>query len=335
MLQRLQTFLLVTIIAVFIWLIAESQSLDRDEPSVRVQLAVPEQSDLVITSARSAVGQVKLALQGSTGALDRLVRTLGGTVRLIVDAPGVYTLDLEEELSRMAPFKGSGVNIVDVDPAFIEQVVVQRRATVEDVLVRVPPPPGVKLRGQPTVEPQTVDVAVPQDALEAFEEARYVTVALDPEAVSDLGPGVHTINAPMEIDPRVGTEHAAIRPSTVALTLDVLDNTETWTVGAPGGPAPLPVHVQLPPDRIGEYRIRLADGDEFIGVTFTGPGQGIELLKQDRARATPFIALTSDDLAKGVTSASIQFRDLPPGVTATPTRATVTIAEIVNLTPGP
>ncbi len=333
MLKRLQTFGLATIITLFIWLSAEAQSLDTDSRNIQVQLVVPDQSNLVLTSSRSSINPVKLDLQGSTAALDRLLRELSGTVQVSLTTPGEFTLDLQDRLSRMPPFKGSGVNIRDVDPAFIEQVVVERRVMVKDVPVRPPTLAGMELRGQ-SVTPAIVDVALPESKVAAFEAARYVNVAPNARALSGLGPGTHTLNVPVQVPPDVGTEHAVITPSTVTLTLDVRDNTETWMVGGAGGSAPLPVHVQLPPDLIGEYRIRLAEGDGFVAVTFTGPSQGIELLRQDRSRATPFIALTSDDLAKGITSAPIQFRGLPAGVTATPDNASVTIEEITDLTPG-
>lgn len=332
MLQRLQTFILVAIITLFIWLIAEAQSLDHKSQLLQMQLTVPEQSNLVITSSRTSIASVKVELQGSTAALDRLVHSLGGTVRVVMDAPGEFTVNLQERLSQMPPFKGSGVSLRDVDPAFIERVVVQRRVTVTDVPVRIGAITGVELRDSPVISPTTVEVAVPEESLEAFQEARYVNIATDPSVLAELTPGRHTINVPLEIPRAAGTQHATITPSTAALTIDVRDHTETWIVGAPGS-SPLPVLVQLPPDQVGRYRVRLEENDRFVDVTFTGPSQGIEQLRQDRARAAPFIVLTSDDLARGVTSATLHFRDLPPGVTATPARTSVAI-EIIDMNSG-
>jgi hypothetical protein len=326
MVKRLQTFILVSIITLFIWLIAEAQSLDTQGQLLQVQLKVAEQSRLVITSG-STNSTVQLELQGSTASLDRLLHNLTGTMLLTLETPGEFTIDLQERLSEMPPFKGSGVNIRSVDPDFMERVVVERLITVDDVQVRPTEPNGVELRGSPTVSPVTVSVAVPESALGAFQAAKYVNVVLDDLSLASLSPGPHTINVPLAISAGVGTTHAVISPSTVALTLDVRDSTETWTPEAP-----LPVQVQLPADLAGEYRITVVD-DRFIEVTFTGPSQSIERLKQDRARAVPFIALTSDDLARGVTAAAIQFRSLPAGVTATPAQTSVTV-EITDLTPG-
>ena len=84
----------------------------------------------------------------------------------------------------------------------------------------------------------------------------------------------------------------------------------------------------------GQYEIRFADEDRFIEVAFSGPAQAIEQLKQDRGQAVPFVALGSDDLLRRVTSASIQFRQLPLGVTAQPAKNTVSL-EITAMQAAP
>ncbi|HEB60478.1 MAG TPA: hypothetical protein ENJ06_01495 [Phycisphaeraceae bacterium] len=329
MLKRLQTFILVTVITVFIWLIAEAQSLDTETHSLQIHLQVSDPQSLIITSDTKTATTVQVEFQGSTATLDRLLHNLSGSVNLLLDTPGEETIDIKNHLSRIAPFKGSGVNIRKVEPAFIENVTVERLIHIKDVPVHAPELSLVTLASAPEVIPDKIEVSIPESMAEEMRSSRYAIAVLDPvqtERIRQLQPGVHELSTRVELPDKKLNKFAKLVPSSVKLKINIHDNTETWT------PDPLPVQVQMPPNMTGEFRIVFPEEDKFIKVTFTGPAQGIEKLQADRAAAAPFIALTSDDLVQQVSSAELRFRNLPEGVIATPDKTTVSV-KIIKIQP--
>ncbi|MCK4872648.1 MAG: hypothetical protein KAS72_07975 [Phycisphaerales bacterium] len=324
--KRVQTGGLVAIITLFIWLIAESQSLDSKSQLIQLNLRVPAGSNLIITSDHPETASVKLDLQGSTAALDDLLHRITTPIDVTLDTRSIHRVDLRETLAEIPPFKDSGVNLRDVDPQVIERVVVERLVQLENIPVYLPDLPGID-HDPPTIAPATITASLPESL--AGRLGATPTAVVNISSIADEFAAGRQIDRqlPVRLEGLADNPLVTLTPATVQLSVAVKDSISRWT-------STLSVWVQMPADLTAQYGVEIAKEDKSIEVVFSGPSDVINTLSQavDLSNVAPFIALTSDDLFNGVQTAQLRFRELPEGVTAIPAKEQVSLT--ITPTPG-
>lgn len=327
---HIRTFLIVTLITVMVWLLAESklvrtQTIDAQVVLTTVSVAGDTQEDasLVVRQAtgQAVAGQVEqdlirtvtIEIEGSTSGIDRFIRRLQNRFELRVGReipaqPGVHLLDFQAILRDSADLAIHGVVITQVTP---ESVLVE----VDELVTREFPvgfdmPIGVELDGAPRAEPPSVRVVAPSSVLSRVRATEAV-VHVEPAMVSSLAKGRReTIpDAAIQID---GLDQDAwatqIEPGHVDVFVTLHTLTETVNIDR------LPVQVLIAPAEIGKWTVLIADADrDLVNIVVSGPAEAVEQLRAGIVKPRAFIALGFEELERGIESKLAQILGLPAG----------------------
>lgn len=307
--RRIPDYLLVTLIAVLIWIYAEGRNVQTYTPADAVPIEVDlADEDMVITE--QSPERVGVRFRGTAGELAKIKRVLadGFRLELGVSEPGEKSLPMVDELRGAERLAGLNVSIVAAEPSTL-QLTVDRLVT-ESVPV-VFQPADVEL-GEPAVPlPSQVRLTVPERLLdEVGEELSDMVLTAAPLApIAPLRQGVeHTVRArvvlPMVLE---NNPHVRVEPEEVDLTFTIDKKEDSVTLPS------VPVWNLAPTHDRNRFEIDLED-DRLRDVEVTGPS---EMIQRVRDRAIPVVAilrLSSDDLTSGLdkeNTGTVTF-DLPP-----------------------
>lgn len=312
MMQGIRTVLVVTLITLLVWALAEGQTLQRTTRSVAVSVD-PGASGRSMRIAQLAgwSGAVELELQGAASAIDRVQNELREGLTLSVGAElpsetGMPVVNLRDAISQTPVFARSGVTIRRATP---ENLALEVQPKVEVRLpVRVRAPEGV-LRNEPRVEPDTVLVKVPETVAELLPEEAVAVLAGG--ALDRLLPGqsatLRGIQVKLEnLSPEAwGVE---IVPQTVDVALRVRSRTETLTVPV------IPVYVAMEPRFAGAWRVEIVGDAALNDVELSGPAEPISAVRRGEVVPLGVVRLGVDDLRPGEVSKKVELIGVPGAV---------------------
>ncbi len=325
---HLKTFISVTLIAVMVWLLAESKMVRTQTFEAQVVLTtVPmandslEEASLVVRQAsrstdgliQSLVRTVSIEIEGSTSGIDRFSRRLQNRIELRIGReipanPGMHTLDLRSILRDSADMAIQGVVISKVTP---EVIFVQVDELVtREFPIRVDMPAGVELDGAPRTDPPTVRVVAPSSVL-AGVDANEAVVRVEAIKLAQLAQGRRETIPDIAIEiAGIGSNNWAtvIEPAHVDVFVTLHTLSETMRLDR------LPVQVLIAPAEIGKWRVQIADADkDLVNIEISGPAAAIELLKSGAVSPRAFVMLGFEELERGVGSKPAQILGLPVG----------------------
>ena len=338
---HLRTFMIVTLITVMVWLLAESRMVQTRTLEVQVALSAPPATDgggadsgLVVRQAIGPSDQVPLRsatiqIEGSTSGIDQFVRLMQNRIELtlgreIPAQPGTHMLDLRTVLRQSSELAVHGLTITEVSPATV-MVEVDRLETRE-FQVRVDLPKGVELDGVPRTDPAAISVVAPASVL-ARVKTTQASVRIDPGKIAQLAQGrLETIPGVAVELPGIDRQgwHTRIEPAQVDVFLTLRTLTEQMTIDR------LPVQVLMAPGEIGDWRVEISDADkDLVNIVIAGPAQQIAQLRSGEVVPRAFVSLTFEDLERRINSKPAQILGLPPGCRV------VSPESVVNLTISP
>lgn len=322
----MRTVLLVTLITAVVWLLAEARMIQTRTVELQLVLVgAPEdrESPLVVRPAPYSVwnSTIDVELEGSLASLDQTVRELHGTLELttggeIPSGAGVHELDLRSIVRDHPALRAHGVGIRSMsdDTAIVEvDTIVEVEAPV-----RVDVPSGIRLDGAPRAVPASVKVRGPSSVVDAIGVLE-ASASPSGSVVSSLTPGR------LEIVPEVpvvlpltgiggaggtGTGSWALRvtPARVDVRLTLSATTQTTTIER------LPVQVLLAPGEVGRWDIRINPGDEdLVSVLVAGPSDALGAIVDGSVTPIAVLALSFQELERGVRSKTPVIRGLPAG----------------------
>ncbi len=315
--SRVRTFLLVTFFSVVIWLFAEGESLKQDEVSTRVVFESGATSSYVMPEGEWN-GSVRIALKGTTDAIDEARRLLAGEVVLtaglgrVPGEGGVHTINLLDALQEQERIRRSGVTLESVNPA---QATIRVREVLREPLRVSIDLPGVEVEGQASASPSEVRVGVPKDLKEALaSEGKWplqVIATVPTERLAGLRAGASVDRQADLVLPEELLGDPAVAPPTtrVNITFTVKARLEREELRA------VPVWLLLPTAQAGEWDIAIEAGAELIGVTVEGPLAQVERLRSREDKLVAVVQLTIDDLTQRVQSKPLGFALLRGGST--------------------
>lgn len=315
---NLRTIVLVTILSMLVWLLAESRTIRSEVIELTPSLEFTPDTGVL---TRAALGtswpdSLEVRFSGSAAGLDAAIRAFSGRLTMRVGfevpaAPGVHEIDLREMIRASDIATDAGVTVVEVDPP---TVVIQVDAVATaDLPVRVRTPEGVAFEaaGSARAIPGTVRIVGPQEVVDRLEDAGAF-VRLDAAAFAGMIPGrVSTLNGLRvelpEDDDRWATQ---IEPAQVSVSMTLRSRTAELTLSA------MPVLLMVAPGEMGRWSVDLEPGSQdLVGVEVVGPSDQIERLRSGDAVPSAFVALGFDELERGISSKPAQIQGLPPGVT--------------------
>lgn len=322
MLEFIRNALIVIVITCLVWLFAEAESLRTTQGPAEIVFVTETGSDRVVMlpdSADKLSGRVmtQVEIEGSAASIDAAERVLRRPLRLtpgmdgVPREPGERMVRLAEVLRSHPDLRQLGITVRKIDPAEV-RIMIDQIETRE--LKVVSPVERDDVEGAVEVRPATVKMRLPASQAKLLAESSVLTARLDADVVRSLTrgrrqtvPGV-TLTLPSELTlPGV----VALEPRTVDVSLTMRAQVRTITIPT------VPVHVRLAPAELGTWDIEIPEQDRFItDVSCTGPFEGIAALEDRSVTLVATLALSFEELERGVTSKEVVFLDLPPGVKA-------------------
>jgi len=318
MFARIRTLIVVTLLTLMVWLLAESRMVQSNTIEAQVTIASVEPSggvEFVVRQSPNSipVRTVTLEIEGSTAGLDRFARQLQNNFELrvgreISPIPGTYTLDLRSILRASPDLDVHGVTIKEVNPP--EIIVEVDELETREFRVGVQLPDGVQTDGSIRVEPASVRLRAPSTVLAALE-SQDATVTLSAAQIAQLTPGRYETvpGGVVEIENiSVSDWSTTIEPAQVDVLLELKTVTQQLELD------PLPIQVVIAPGEVGDWSVEIDDSDrDLVGVLIEGPVEDIEALRSGLISPKAFVSLSFEDLERGITSQKAEIMYLPAG----------------------
>ncbi|HEX7009757.1 MAG TPA: hypothetical protein VF184_07240 [Phycisphaeraceae bacterium] len=311
LLQKIETWAIVTVISVLIWLYAEGEAVTRYSERVPIRLVPPVGRQLAIDIPGRDGGEasevIYVTFKASTGQLTKIKERLQqGPLQIeVADQPGEQVLVLKDELLE-TPLGQLGVNIVTTDPATLTVQV----EPLQTLTMPVGVDRGQVLLAQPAlVEPREVSVTLPARLL---EQARGMKVwaPLDLAELGRLEPGVpQTFDVPLSVPEELQTPWTDLEPDVARVTVTISKQTDTYVVPR------ISVEVQASPLVLRRFDLNISD--EYLNlleVPITGPADVIDRIRKGQLSISAVVRPTLSELESGTRTLPVQL-NLPPGVT--------------------
>lgn len=321
LLPLLRTVLLVTVLAVLVWLGAESQTLSTETVFVPVRPELPSDVAWRVSDEDQATwtGQVSLRVSGPSGAIarfrDRMTRAEGVPgVPATVPASGVARIDFRTDLRPRNRQEWNLLTVESAEPAGLS-LVVERQRTVR--LRLEPRYPVERLRGMPTIEPAVIDVALPVSVAERLGSDPAAAVPITDRLLEGVEPGEpSTLNGvPVQLDPEVlGPWRVELQRVSVRLTVAERLAEEIVT---------LPLAVLLPAPLASDWHCEVSPEEHLRLVRVSGSARQVEQVIDGRARVVAVLRLGREDLDRGTGERAFEVFGLPSGVEWSSPRPTV------------
>jgi len=313
MFEKIQTFTVISLLTMLIWLYAEAQNPAKPlNPEVTIKLVEPKGSPLRVRL--DSPSRVKLLISGPTAALRVLEAQLqNGSLQLTLGEgglpikPGQYNHPLLDYLKASPVFNNRRIHIQEVDPAVIRFTIIE--IVDEPLEVEVGPFTGVETQGPVTITPPTVIAHIPADLLKKLSEEDRRIIA-DPrlDTAKIYKPGEpYTIDATLRMPGIADSGLVKFEPERVRLTFTVR-TTQTEAVLTN-----IPVQIVLPP--VDQNRYDIIIGEPLIPeLTITGPSDLIARYKSHELSLTGQAIFSSDELTRGITEKTVSFDHLPDAI---------------------
>lgn len=291
--SSIETFIVVTVIAMLIWLYAEGESVkETTDYEVTVRFTSEGQDVLIEPVDR----QVLISFSASTGQvqlLDDLLKRGDGAIDIpLVDQSAstgspLQKVVLKERLGTILQ-SGPGIEITQVDPAVVD-VSVQQMARIRlPVEVRRP---DVQLASDMTVTPPQVSVRLPASAAPAAEGEKLIA-RLDLVDLSGRAANTeHIIDVPLELPPSLSGQPIEWPIKSVEVRFKIERPTATHTLTT------VPIHISVPPLLLKQYTIDLPpDKLVLTDVKLSGQAKAIDLIRAGEFKVWAQVVPTADDL---------------------------------------
>ncbi len=272
--QSIKNAILVTLVALLIWVYAESESLRTEDMSASISFAsAPGTGRAVwlLDSPSRPVMEVKLRLEGATAAIDALRRQLHANIMLtpgteLPKDPALHTVDLRAALRANSTFAKSGVTIAEVSPGTVAIRVDELIS--RQIPIRVELPLGTETVGPPEVQPSQATITYPSSLRDALNDLPIVA-PLDKSALTPLTPGrlERIPGVPLLAPSTVRDQpYVTVEPKVATVTVTLRDQTATIELPT------VPVQIRISPVAIADWDVDISPDSRFLrSVRVMGP----------------------------------------------------------------
>ncbi len=330
LIEKVETYAIVTVLAALIWLYAEDQNAKvyNNEPG-QVRFVSPQGRELLIEPATAQ--EVRLSVRCTSGQLARLRKTLEEAPLDIVltDNPArsdaLEQVVLRDQLAKHERINAIGAAVTEVLPRTVSVRVERLERVVLPVAANVG---DAALAGPPTLDPPQASIKVPASLVAGVEGLRFEVALRDVPNLATLATGVaHTAELPLSVPPELRLANTRPTPATARLTFTLGSQTDTLKLTT------VPVDVRKPASAEGTFVVTLAEENQFLrDVELTGPNDAIAVIRRTGLRA--ILALSSEELEAGLKS-KLPTLDLPSGVNVVSSILPVNLTITRLSTPSP
>lgn len=329
MLERIQTAVVVTLLAILIWLYAEAQNpavpLDQE---VTVQLLPPPGSDLRVRL--DSTDRLSLLLTGPNAELQELKKQLRlqqNSLRLTLGefglptTPGDYKEPIINYLEEHPLFKNSRIRVQTKESnvlVFTVYAMAERTFNIESGAL-----PNVQTEGPIVIDPTTVKVRIPANILNTLNEDALKVIAVPRlQAGQVYKPGVpYTLDATLTMPGIADPSAIEFPPGPVRLTFTV--HTTRTELAVPN----VPIRIVLLPVDQNRYDITISE-PLIAELKIAGPSDLITRIRDGSIRITGEAVFSSDELTQQITTKLISFDHLPDSLSIL--SAPITIAVTIT-----
>jgi hypothetical protein len=279
-----------------------------------------EQLVVDVEGSRTAIARevgLRIEVEGASARMDEAERVLGNVpLVLTLGDPGVpastgeHTIDLMSALRSHPQLAELGVSVQRIEPATLAVAIDE--LMVRELPVRVTLPEGGEFESTPVVSPPRVRVRLPRRDAEALPNDASVEVPLARAEFDRLTPGSPTSMSGMRLRP---PEALAQNPR-VTLTPNLADVQLTIRSRLVEHVLPrVPVAIRMLPADMAKWDVYLTPDEQYLSnVRVQGPGDVIDRVRDGSLVLTATVALSSDELQRGVSSKDVTFEGLPASV---------------------
>jgi hypothetical protein len=315
--DSIRTVVVVTTLAVVVWLFAETESLGQEQLPARVtfQPAASATPEFLVTPLEGFDGEITLDVRGGRNALIDLSLALQRPIVLepgkgVPKADGLHEIDLLDAIGRRPLLQKTGATIDYVRPP---RAAVRLERLVEITAPIVFDAAGLEIEGPVAITPEVARLRLPQSLAPLVTAETPVRATLDTQARSGLTPGPTTVEVELEAPRAVaGRAGVALLDPTAALSLTVSAASNSRRFRA------VPVQVLLPPIEADDYRVELDQESQFIAVELKAPRSVLDLLDREDTALVAVLSLSDIDLASGVTEKGVSFAIMGGGRLVSP-----------------
>jgi hypothetical protein len=302
-LGRVKQFVVVAIVTVLIWLLAESESVRVEKVPVDLSFR-PEQdaTRLVVTGPEfGPVIPAMITLQGPAARVDALagkIRSKLISLQPGIDGvpadPGRRTIDLRDVLRGLPSVRESRVAIAAVDPEVIP-VEVDNLVTRE-VRVKVVAPDGQFLEGAPEPSPATVSLKLPEAAAAKLPPDLELPARIAPSDLANRTEGrrITLTNVAVELPDGIkGMEGVRLTPPAVNVGVTLRSRVTSYTLPT------VPVHIRLAPTETAMWDIQIPPESRLLtDVAVSGPREDIDQIRSGKLKPIAYVSLSFEELEK-------------------------------------
>ena len=298
---QLPTYLIVTVVAVLIWLWAAGETRETGERMFRVQFTTQFPADHIVIPKEMTI---TAEIEGSRSAL-RSALAMGSPIVLTLDAGlGDHVVDLVRLLNDHPDLRDARVSVISTDPASRDVMIYK----LKPVTVRVEDPDLGRLQtdGAIGIDPPHVTVRLPhrlQDRLGAGVSVS-VKALVDPAQLGRLNPGEPArLTARVELPESLATqESVTVTPTAVTVSFTVRSNIKEVTLPT------IPVHISGPWKDHEDYIVEVAEADRFLeNVTVTADAALIARIGSSEVKVFAFVHISSTEKEQGIESKPVTY----------------------------
>ncbi|MFA9478674.1 hypothetical protein ACERK3_10235 [Phycisphaerales bacterium AB-hyl4] len=305
-LDKIQTAVLVTIIAVLVWLYAEGEAVQERPKQVRIQFVTPGTTDVGI--APNSPLTIGVTFQASTGQITQVEQLLSrGPIEIPVTPEQTndnqQVIVLREALERSA-LGELGVNIKETSPATQTVRVEQLQTVALDVALELAQPEMVAPR--PRIDPSRVSVTVPASMVGQMRGMRAIARLDD---LSTFEPDEqHTTSLRVTLPDTLDPTWVRVEPGTVDVTFTLREQTDEITLTS------VSINVVLSAPLARQYIVEVPEEHNVLrDVVLRGPADQIDLIRRKERPIRAYLRPTADELDRGVEMLNVEL-DKPGSV---------------------
>lgn len=295
--RRILTIVVVSIVSLLIWLVAESRTRSVESFPGRIEFVVAAGDGSANFSVTPSGIPVTVNVAGPAAAI-RKARELLRRESLSIEVPAEHgpheVADLTALVNKLPSIRALGLDVESVDPDYqvlnIEERV-PRLATVRPVL------PAESRVEDLSVEPKSATIYVLSPDLKKLPETPIVEAIVDPLDLTSLDPGKdHTVNATL----RLAGEHtlsaaATIDPPSAQVRFRLLGALQQLMVDR------VRVVILTPPPNIGAFTVTVAE-PLLSDVMVESIPETISMIQSGERLVFAVVYLTTDEMEKRITS---------------------------------
>jgi hypothetical protein len=305
--EKIETFIVVTIITVLVWMYAEGESVKTySNQLIQIEFVAPQGKKLAIDPQE--IVRVLATFQATGGQFQVFEDiTNRGPIQIEVGEDVVNdhitdTVIISDALAQ-SDIGNVGLNLIETNPATISLHVEPLTKASLDVSVITG---DVQLAQLPSVTPVKVSLLMPVSRASSARDMK-IYARLDQLDLASLPVNVpHTLEVPLQVPDAIDGPFVTLEHETVEVTFTIRKQTDTHVLTS------VPIHINATPHLLRRYSIQLNDM-VVRDVKISGPSDVVEKIRNNEIKVWAEIRPKMEDMETGTRLAQLHI-EIPPSV---------------------